>query len=81
MANVIVILKLRGIQATLRSAPVQAEVSRRAARVARVAGDGFAVVTKPHRYTSRAFVQTHGDEGAKRQAEDAVLQRALGAAR
>lgn len=81
MANVVVILKLRGIQATLKSAPVQAEVSRRAARIAKAAGDGFAVVTKPHRYTSRAFVQTATEEGARREAADAVLERALDAGR
>ena len=81
MANVKVKLKLRGIQSVLKSPPVQADVSRRAARIAQAAGPGFQNVTKPHRFTSRAFVQTTDAESAKAEAEDKALTRALAAAR
>lgn len=81
MARVKVKLNMRGVNATLKSPPVQAEVSLRAARIARAAGEGFQSVTKPHKYTSRAFVQTDGPEGAKRQAEGAVLERSMDAGR
>ncbi len=81
MADVTVKLKIRGIRELLKSPPVQAEVTARAQRMARSAGEGFEAVEKPHKYTSRAFVQTDGREGAKRQAEGAVLERALDAAR
>lgn len=74
-------LRISGVREVLRSAPVQSEVARRAARIAAAAGDGFEMVVKPHKYTSRAFVQTDSAAGAKRQAEEAVLQRAMGAGR
>lgn len=81
MSNVRVKLNQRGVREVLKSSPVQADLSARAARAARAAGPGFGAVTKPHKYTSRAFVQTVDDEGRKRQAEDAVLERSLDAAR
>lgn len=81
MADVRVKLKISGVRAVLTSAPVQSEVARRAARIAAAAGEGFEMVVKPHKYTSRAFVQTVDEAGDKRQAEEAVLERALGAGR
>lgn len=81
MANVRVKLNQRGVREVLKSSPVQADISARAARAARAGGPGIEAVTKPHRYTSRAFVQTADAEGRKRQAESAVLERALDAAR
>lgn len=73
-------LKLRGIRAVLKSAPVQAEVARRARRMAAEAGEGFEAVVKPHRHTSRAFVQTDAENprGRQRQATEHVLQRVIG---
>lgn len=73
-------LNLKGINALMTSQPVQAEVARRAHRMAREAGDGFEAVVKPHRWTARAFVQTDLDnpDGARRQATDHVLERVLG---
>lgn len=79
MANVTVKLKIRGVREVLKSGPVQSEIARRAKRIADAAGEGFSMVVKPHRYTARAFVQTDDDEGRKRQAEGAVLERALNA--
>jgi hypothetical protein len=81
MAAVKVKLSIKGIRATLKSAPVQSELARRARRIAAAAGEGFEMVVKPHRYTARAFVQTDTEEGRKRQAEEAVLERSLSAGR
>lgn len=76
-------LKIKGIREVLRSRPVQSEVARLAHRMARDAGEGFEAVVKPHRYTSRAFVQTDMDNpvGGERQAREHVLQRVLGGVR
>ena len=76
-------LKIKGVRDLLKSRPVQSEVARRAHRMAADAGEGFESVVKPHRYTSRAFVQTDmGNEvGRQRQASEHVLQRVLGNAR
>lgn len=81
MADVTVKLKIGGIRALLKSRPVQSDLAARAARMAREAGEGFESVVKPHRYTSRAFVQTdmENDVGRRRQASEHVLQRVLGA--
>lgn len=81
MTDVKVKLKMKGVREVLKSAPVQAEVARKAKRMASAAGDGFKAVIKPHKFTSRAFVQTDSAEGRKRQADDAVLERALDAGR
>lgn len=74
-------LSMRGIRELLKSNAVQSDIAARAARVARAAGEGFESVVKPGRYTSRAFVQTANQTGAKREAEDKALTRALDAAR
>lgn len=71
-------LKIKGIRELLRSNPVQSEIARRAKSMAKAAGPGIEAVVKPHKYTARAFVQTVDDVGRIRQAEEAVLQRALG---
>ena len=81
MADVRVKLKIRGIREVLRSAPVQAEVARRARRMAQAAGSGFESIVKPHKYTARAFVQTASQEGRRREANEKVLTRALDAGR
>lgn len=81
MSDVRVVLKMRGIRALLRSNAVQSNLAARAVRAARAAGPGFEAVVKPHRYTSRAFVQTADEEGRKREAEEKVLIRALDAMR
>lgn len=73
-------LKIKGVRELLRSRPVQADLAARAQRMAREAGEGFEAVVKPHKYTSRAFVQTDMDNpvGRQRQASEHVLQRVLG---
>lgn len=79
--NVRVKLKISGIRKVLKSPEVTAEVARRVKRGAAAAGPGIEGVVKPHKYTSRGFVQTVDDEGRKRQADDQVLIRALDAMR
>ncbi len=74
-------LKITGIREVLRSAPVQAELVRRARRIREAAGEGHEVVAKPHQYTSRAFVQTAAAEAARSEAENKTLTRALDAGR
>jgi len=82
VSKVRVQLKLKGLNALMTSAPVQAEVDRVGRRIARSAGDGFAYSeAKPHKWTARGFVQTNSPEGARRQAEDAVLERAMSGAK
>lgn len=75
-------LKLKGLNALMTSAPVQSEVARRAQKMATQAGDGFKAVIHPHKFTARAFVQTDtaSDVGARRQAEEHVLEKLLGVA-
>jgi len=81
MADVKVKLKIRGINKVMKSDPVQAEVARRAKRMANAAGPGFESVVNPAKYTARAFVRTADFNGRKRQAEEAVLERSLDAGR
>lgn len=74
-------IKRAGIAKVLKSRPVQAEVTRRAERGARAAGEGFEAVTKPHKFTARAFVRTRDYTGRRREAQEKVLNRALDAMR
>lgn len=80
MADVRVRLKLKGLNQLMTSAPVQAEVDRAGRKIAAAAGDGFVYTyRKPHKWTARGFVQVNSEDGARRQAEDAVLERAMSA--
>jgi len=81
MADVTVKLKMGGIQTLLRSREVRDEIARRAKRGADAAGEGFEYVVRPHRYTSRAYVQTNSAVGEQREADDKVLIRAMDAMR
>ena len=74
-------LKIRGIRQVLQGAGATGEVARIAHRGAEQAGEGFGYVVKPGRYTARAFIQTVDDEGARRQSDDAVLERVMGGLR
>lgn len=83
MSDVRVKLKMKGLNALMTSRPVQSDLARRAHRMASDAGEGFEAVVRPHRFTSRAYVQTDPDNpvGRRRQADEHVLQRVLGASR
>lgn len=78
MARIRVRLNIRGINAVLTSAPVVSDLARRAERIAAAAGDGFEKSVNPTRRTARAYVRAADENGRKRQAESAVLERALG---
>lgn len=67
-------LKLKGLNQLMRSAPIQAKVNEKAAKVAAAAGPKYRMVVRPHRYTARAFVEPI--EGAK--VTDADQRRLIG---
>lgn len=78
MAKPKVTLKIGGIRKVLREA--QPEVDRVASRKAAIGGDSLRVVSSPHRYTARAYIETKGLEGAKRQAREHILEQIVGGA-
>lgn len=49
-------LSLKGLNALMRSQPLQAEVARAANRIKNDAGPGHTVTVNPHRWTARAYV-------------------------
>ena len=80
MAKVRVQLNLRGLNALMTSAPVQRVVDAEGERMAAAAGDGFEYVSvgkRPSRRTARGYVQVDSVEGARRQADEAVLERVV----
>ncbi|AQX79647.1 hypothetical protein BWO91_06280 [Plantibacter flavus] len=79
MAKVQVRLKMRGIQKVLRD--YQPELAKLGKEIADAAGPGFEMVERPQDFTARVYVQTANRDGAKRQAESAVLERAMGSVR
>lgn len=81
MAEVRVVLKIKGINALMTGPAAQAEVIRRARRMANAAGEGFEAVARPAKRTARAYVRTADATGMKRQAESAVLEQSLDAGR
>lgn len=79
MARVQVKLKMRGVQKVLRDTqPRLAEIGQ---KIADAAGPGFEMVERPQEITARVYVQTADRNGARRQAESAVLERAMGSVR
>lgn len=56
MAEVNVKLKLKGINAMMRSKPVQDELNKRAAKIANAAGPKYRLIVSPHKWVARAFV-------------------------
>jgi len=79
MADVKVNLKIRGINALMRSAPVVSMVAQRAKRMAAAAGPGFESRVVPHKWTALAYVFTDTEEARRREAREKVLIRSLGA--
>lgn len=71
-------LKLQGLNRLMTSPPVTAVVAREAKALAQRAGNDFEFVIAPHRWTARAYVRAANAEGARKQAGDAALERALG---
>lgn len=80
MSDVNVKLSIKGVNALMRSKPVQAEVNKRAAKMAAAAGPKYRMVVSPHKWTARAFVSAA--DGAKiTDADVSGLARAIDAAR
>jgi len=71
-------LKIRGINAVMTSREVTSIVVRRARLMAQQAGPDFEANIVPHKYTARAFVRPANAQGAKQQADHAVLERVVG---
>lgn len=74
-------LNLAAINTIMRSAPVQAVVDSTGRKMAAAAGEGFEYVPRPHRWMARGYVQAATARARRRQARDAVLERAIGAVR
>ncbi|GAA3009084.1 hypothetical protein [Microbacterium aurantiacum] len=74
-------VNLRSLNAIMTSPPAQALVDAIGRQMAATAGEGFEYVRRPHRWTARGYVQTATARARRRQARDAVLERAVGAVR
>ncbi|MGO2110728.1 MAG: hypothetical protein ACTH31_03865 [Pseudoclavibacter sp.] len=81
MANVRVRLRLKGINQLMASQKVQDRLDEIGDEMANDAGDGFEYAPSPHKWTARGFVQTSTGGGARRQADEAVLERVAGTKR
>lgn len=81
MKKVRVRLKLKGLNELMRSSAVQDRLDEVGESMASDAGDGFEYAPSPHRWTARGYVQPSTGTGARRQAEDAVLDRVAGTRR
>lgn len=79
--NVRVRLKLRGVNEVMTGPGATSAVVRRAQAIQQAAGADFEVNVVPHQYTARAFIRPANFEGAKKEAQDKVLTRALDAGR
>lgn len=78
MANVMVKLNLRGINRLMTSDSVQGEVDRVGRGIAARAGSDFEYRSRRHRWTARGFVSAANAAGARAEARDKVLTRAVG---
>lgn len=72
-------LHLPGLNALMRSAPVQGLVTQSANRIQAAAGEEFEVVEKPHKWTARTYVQNSTYQGLRDEAKNGVLSKAVGA--
>ncbi len=75
-------LNLPGINELMKSAPVQADLNARAARIAAAAGEGFeSGPGRPHPWIARAYVWAGTFEARRAEATDRALTRAIDAGR
>lgn len=70
-------LNLRGINRLMASDTMQGLVDERGRAMARRAGANFEYVSRRHKWTARGYVQPANAEGAKEEARDKRLTRAL----
>ncbi|QHO91924.1 hypothetical protein CWT12_12255 [Actinomyces sp. 432] len=77
-----VVMSGPGVRAVLNHPKVQAIIDERAARIAQAAGPGFHTRRRPQRVNRYgAQVRTSDPVGRRRQADDNVLIKAVGAGR
>lgn len=81
MANVRIVLNRRGVRELLRSREIQADLERRAQRIAAAAGPGHEVTVEQGRNRARAAVRTDTIDAMISEATDHTLTRALDAGR
>lgn len=76
-------MNLPGLNRIMTSDPVQELIDARGQRMAEAAGEGFEYNrgSSRHPWVARGYVQANSHEGAVRQAEEAVLERSIDAAR
>jgi hypothetical protein len=74
-------LNLAALNQIMASPEMQTIVDSVGREVAANAGDGFEYVRRPHRWTARGYVQATTARAMRRQARDAVLERAVGSVR
>lgn len=77
MTKAKVSLKIQGLNQLMTSPAVTAFLVKRAQAIAAKAGDDFEVNVVPHKWTARAFIRAANAEGARREAADKVLTRAI----
>jgi len=81
VSKVRVKLNLRGINQLMASRKVQDRLDEVGAEMAGDAGSGFEYEASPHKWTARGYVQVADGDGARRQADEAVLERVAGTRR
>ncbi|MTE24830.1 hypothetical protein [Microbacterium sp. ZXX196] len=74
-------INLKGLNELMTSKPVQDLVEERARKIQEAAGPNFEVVSRPHRWVARAFVQPANSTGAAEEAREKKLTGALSAGR
>lgn len=77
MANVQVRLNLPALNRLMAGNTMQAQADRIGRAMAADAGAGFEYRPRRHRWTAGGVVGTADVEGARRQADDAVLERVV----
>lgn len=77
MSDVRVQIRLTELNKLMSSAAAQAIVDEQGRAMARRAGSDFEYVARPHRWVARGFVQPANARGAREQARNAALERAI----
>lgn len=77
MSSIRIALNLKGLNALMRSAEVQAVVDKRGEAMAREAGENFEYEPSPHKWVARGFVQPANDRGRREEAIEKRLTRTI----
>jgi len=70
-------LNLKGINKIMTSQGANDVVRRKLKAMEQSAGPGFEAVMHPHKWTARGYLRTADAEGARRQADERVLERVV----